>query len=370
MADPQPQLALPPEPMVAIPSPGYWQVVWQRFRRRKLGMAALAFVGFLCLVAILAPCIVGTKPIVCRYKGRLYFPAMAYYSDTWQNRIFDEDGFRKRFSPELLKKKDPNSWALWPPVFQDPYRRVRANEWPGQPANPAQNKGAPNRYNLFGTTQQGFDVFAIMVHGTLVALMVGFVSMGIAALIGITVGALAGFFGGWIDILLSRLIELVMCIPSLVLILALIAIVDKTTIWHIMMVIGVTGWTGIARLARAEFMKLRTSEYVTAARALGATSPRMMFRHMLPNALAPLLVPISFGIASAILVESSLSFLGFGPATSPSWGKLLNAGRSNLSLWWLVVFPGAAIFFTVLTYNVIGEGVQEATDPRLKGAKH
>jgi peptide/nickel transport system permease protein len=201
-----------------------------------------------------------------------------------------------------------------------------------------------------------------------VALLVGFVSMGIAATIGITVGALAGYFGGWIDMLLSRLIEVVISIPSLVLILTLIGMLERTTIWHIMAVLGCTGWTSIARLTRGEFLKLRESEFVTAARALGAGSGRIMFRHILPNAMAPIVVPITFGIAVAILIESGLSFLGFGDANSPSWGSLLSDGRSNYKLWWLIVFPGAAVFSAVLAYNLVGEGLQQATDPRLREA--
>jgi peptide/nickel transport system permease protein len=162
---------------------------------------------------------------------------------------------------------------------------------------------------------------------------------------------------------------MVMSIPSLVLILALIAIVDKPTIWHVMVVLGVTGWTSIARLTRAEFIKLRTSEFVTAARSLGARPARIMFRHILPNALAPVLVPITFGIAAAILIESALSFLGIsGSPTDPRWGTVLSDGRRNLEMWWLVVFPGMAIFLAVLAYNLIGEGLQEATDPRLREA--
>jgi peptide/nickel transport system permease protein len=196
--------------------------------------------------------------------------------------------------------------------------------------------------------------------------------VGIAATIGIAVGAMAGFFGGWIDILLSRIIEVVLCIPALVLILALLAIVEKPTIWHIMAVLGCTRWTAIARLTRAEFLKLKQMEYIAAARALGVGKIRIMFRHILRNALAPILVPITFGIAAAILIESGLSFLGFGaPPPNPSWGTLLNSGRQTIEqTWWLIVFPGAAIFLTVLAYNLIGEGLQEATDPRLRDAGH
>ena len=222
--------------------------------------------------------------------------------------------------------------------------------------------------NFFGTNTQGIDVFAQMVHGTHIAMLVGFVSMGIAATVGIVLGALAGYFGGWIDMIISRIIEVVLCIPALVLILALLAVVEKTTIWHIMAVIGFTRWTGIARLTRAEFLKLKQSDFVTAARSLGAGQMRIIFRHILRNGLAPVLVPISFGIASAILIESGLSFLGFGtPPPNPSWGTVLALGRATIQqTWWLIAFPGIAIFLTVLAYNLIGEGLQEATDPRLR----
>ena len=208
-----------------------------------------------------------------------------------------------------------------------------------------------------------------MVHGTTIALLVGFVSMGIAGTIGITIGALGGYLGGWVDMLLSRITEIVMCIPTLIIILSLIAIIERPTIWHMMVIIGCTGWTSIARLARAEFLKLRGTDFVLAAQALGIGRIRIMFRYILPNALAPVLVPITFGIASAILIESGLSFLGFGaPPPNPSWGTLLNAGRSNMKLTWLIFFPGTAIFLTVLAYNLIGEGLQDATDPRLREA--
>jgi peptide/nickel transport system permease protein len=355
----------------SVPSAGYWRETWRNFRRRKLGMMALLFVGFLCLVALFAPMIAGTKPVVCKYKGRIYFPFLGYYARSWENPIFFRDRFRDLYVTNL-KKKDPDSWAIWPLVYQDPYRRVRDNEWPGQPGNPVGTAGRPNRYTLLGTNQQGFDVFAQLVHGTQVALSVGFVSMGIAAAIGITLGALAGYFGGWIDMFISRIIEVVMCIPTLVLILALVAMLDRVTNYHLMAIVGVTSWTGIARLARAEFIKLKQMEFVAAARAMGAGNWRIMFRHLLRNSLAPVLVPITFGIADAILIESALSYLGFGASPpNPSWGTLLHSGRLAIQqMWWLILFPGVAIFLTVLAYNLIGEGLQEATDPRLKQAAH
>jgi peptide/nickel transport system permease protein len=350
-------------------SPGFWREAWRRFRRRKLAMAALVFVAALTLVAICAPLIAGTKPIVARYKGRIYFPAMGYYNRTWENPIFAKDRFRGRYY-ENLKSRDPESWAVWPLVFQDPYRRVRAGEWPDRPENPQDSP--PSRLNYFGTNQQGFDVFASMVHGAQTAVSVGFVSMSIAATIGITLGAMAGYFGRWVDVLLSRVMEVVMCVPSLVLILALVALLDNVNNMHLMVIVGLTHWTGIARLTRAEFLKLKQMEFVSAARAMGAGSGRIMFAHILRNSLAPVLVPITFGIADAILIESGLSYLGFGASPpNPSWGTLLSAGRRSIEeMWWLILFPGAAIFLTVLAYNLIGEGLQEATDPRLRQDAH
>jgi len=348
--------------------PGFWRDAWLRFRKRTLPYAAFWLVMLLAVVALFSPAIVGTKPIVCKYKGDIYFPALGYFQPSWENGIFITDEVLENY-PQRLKANDPKSWAIWPLVYQDPQRRVRAGEWPDQPANP-DDAAPPTRWNLFGVNDVGEDVFAKMVHGTRIALLVGFVSTGIATLIGLVVGAVAGYFGGWVDLVVSRLIEIVMCIPTLILILALVAILEKPTIWHLMAVIGATGWTSIARYTRGEFLKLKRLEYVTAARSLGASRIRIMLRHILPNALAPVLVPISFGIAAAILIESTLSFLGVGAPTKTSWGRLLNEGRENLSNWWLIVFPGTAIFLTVLAYNLIGEGLQEATDPRLRQDSH
>ena len=196
---------------------------------------------------------------------------------------------------------------------------------------------------------------------------VGFVAVGLATLIGLLVGALAGYYGGWVDSALMRLVDLMLCFPAFFLILAVIAVLEPS-IWNIMVVIGLTGWMGVARLVRAEFLSLREREFVTAARALGAGDARLILRHMLPNALAPVMVSATLGVAGAILTESALSFLGLGvqPPT-PSWGNILTAGKDNIEIaWWLSVFPGLAILVTVMSYNLLGEGIREAIDPRLK----
>jgi peptide/nickel transport system permease protein len=226
---------------------------------------------------------------------------------------------------------------------------------------------APSQAHLLGTDTLGRDVFSRIIYGSRVSLKVGFVAVGLATLIGLLVGALAGYYGGWVDSALMRLVDLMLCFPAFFLILAVIAVLEPS-IWNIMAVIGLTSWMGVARLVRAEFLSLREREFVTAARALGAGDLRLILRHMLPNALAPVMVSATLGVAGAILTESALSFLGLGvqPPT-PSWGNILTAGKDNIEIaWWLSVFPGLAILVTVMSYNLLGEGIREAIDPRLK----
>lgn len=343
---------------------GYWTEAWRRFRRDRLALCALCVIVSLGLMACLAPLIAGVRPIVCSYKGQLYFPFLAYYDERWENPIFFTERFRGNY-PVSLRKKDPESWAIWPLIFQDPYQAVRRGDWPDGEGNSVSSP--PTRGNLLGTDDEARDVFARILYGGRTALLVGFVSMGIAGLIGITLGALAGYCGGWVDVVVSRLIELALSIPSLVLILATLSIVERPTIYHVMAVIGLTRWESIARLTRAECLRIKEADYVLAARAIGASGPRILLRHVLPNALTPIFVTISFGIAGAVLLESALSFLGLGPpAPHVSWGSILDGWLRGTGQWWLAVFPGLAIFLTVLCYNLIGDGLQEALDPRLR----
>ncbi len=209
------------------------------------------------------------------------------------------------------------------------------------------------------------DVLSRMVYGARISLAVGFVAVGIATIIGVFLGALAGYFGGFVDGVIMRFTDLMLTIPSIFLILAVIAFLDPS-IYNIMAVIGITGWMGVARLIRAEFLSLRERDFVQAARAMGAGHGRLIVRHILPNALAPVLVSASLGVASAILTESSLSFLGIGvqPPT-PSWGAILTQGKDNIEYaWWLSVYPGMAILITVMGFNLLGEGIRDALDPK------
>jgi peptide/nickel transport system permease protein len=223
----------------------------------------------------------------------------------------------------------------------------------------------PGSQHLFGTDDLGRDVLSRMIWGSRVSLAVGFVAIGIATLIGLLLGAVSGYYGGHLDSAIMRAVDIMLSIPTIFLILAVIAILEPS-ITNIMIVIGLTSWMEPARLVRAEFITLKEREFVTAARALGATDSRIIFRHILPNGLSPILVSATMGIGGAVLVESALSFLGLGvqPPT-PSWGSLLSSGKDNIEIaWWLSAFPGLAILITVLGYNLLGEGIRDALDPR------
>lgn len=226
----------------------------------------------------------------------------------------------------------------------------------------------PSAAHLLGTDELGRDVLSRIVYGARISLAVGFVATGIALAIGLIVGLFAGYYGTWVDAVLMRFVDIMLCFPSFFLILAVIAFLGPS-IFNIMAVIGLTSWMGAARLVRAETLSLKERDFVAAARAQGAGDGRIIFRHILPNALAPIFVWATLGVAGAILVESGLSFLGIGvQPPNPSWGNMLTSGKDNIEFaWWMSAFPGLAIFVTVLGYYLLGEGIQEAVDPRLKG---
>lgn len=223
----------------------------------------------------------------------------------------------------------------------------------------------PSLQHWMGTDGLGRDVLSRMLHGGRISLLVGLVAVGISTLIGILLGAIAGFYRGWVDVLIMRLVDVMLSIPSFFLILAVIAFLTPSII-NIMIVIGLTSWMGVTRLVRAEFLSLCEREYVMASRTLGARDYRLIFRHLLPNSLTPIIVSAVLGVAGAVLMESGLSFLGLGvQAPQASWGNILTDGKEYIQFaWWLSLFPGLAILITVLGYNLLGEGLRDALDPR------
>lgn len=326
----------------------YWRLVWRQFRKNPLALCGLGLIVLMGLVALAAPFLAGDVPIYLKKDGKSYvFPNLFTYSDLQAENLYA-------------------NFDRWEPAEGDVVLRPLVPYGPTKQNMRGRLEG-PSREHWLGTDDRGRDVLSRMIWGARISMSVGFVAVGIAAFVGILLGALAGYYGGWTDATVLRVIEIVLVIPTFFLILAVMALI-KPSIWLIMIVIGVTGWPGIARLVRGEFMKQKEQDYVTAARATGLGDTRIIFKHVLPNSFSPVFVAATFGVAGAILTESALSFLGFGvPAPTASWGEILKQGQGFPGeRWWLITFPGLAIFVTVVAFNLVGDGLRDAMDPRLR----
>lgn len=329
-------------------SEGYWRVVWRQFRKRPRGLAGLLIIVAIALVALAAPLLAQDVPIYMVKGGKSYvLPYYIIYDDLQTERLYANFD---RWQPA------EGEYALRPPIPYGPNRQdLRERLQP------------PSETHWLGTDDRGRDVLSRMIHASRVAISVGFVAMGIAVVIGVFLGAIAGYFGGWVDALVLRAIETMMVFPTFFFILTVIAFLPPS-IYNIMIVIGLTEWAGVARLVRGEFLRERHQDYAIAAQATGLGNARIIFRHILPNAISPVFVTATFGVAGAILAESALSFLGFGiQPPQASWGELLKQGKGYVrEAWWLVTFPGLAIFATVTAFNLVGETLRDAMDPRLR----
>jgi peptide/nickel transport system permease protein len=376
------------------------QVVSQTFSGigAKLGLTWIAIIGF---CAIFAPVLANSFPLLIKVDGHWSSPMLHYLTATditlmscalaavvlWfikpipgNTRLLVFLGF------VVLTLALTNLFVRTPFVRSyEEYREMRAdgdvqrvinapvpfspndhlNDEPeGLPDHPWK----PSRAHLLGTESNKEDILSVMIHACRIAMSIGLISTGIAVVIGILVGGLMGYFAGIVDLLGMRLVEIFGAIPTIYLLLAFCAAFERN-IYMVMAIIGLTGWTTDARFVRAEFLKLRNQDFVHGAIAAGLPLRSVLFRHILPNALPPLLVSASFGVASAILSEAVLSFLGLGlPVDAASWGRLLNEaarGEGGGFHWWLAMFPGFAIFLTVFSYNLIGEAFRDALDPKL-----
>ncbi|MFZ5471012.1 MAG: ABC transporter permease [Myxococcota bacterium] len=323
---------------------------------RHLWHVALGTLAMLFAVALFADQLASDKPVGLRLAGVTYlFP-----------NVFDPPALRTQTIHSLRARldRDRGDWMLEPLVPFGPHQTFAHQEERGPPPWP------PDAEHPLGTDELGRDVFARIVHGARVSLTVGLVAVGLYVLIGVFLGAIAGFYRGWVDAVVSRAIEVVMSFPTLFLVLAVLGVMRVRSLWPVMVVIGLTRWTEVARLVRGEVLRLKGQDFVLASRALGASDAHLLVRHLLPNALGPVLVAATFGVAGAILLESGLSFLGLGvPPPTPSWGELLTQAHRYLThpgAWWLTLYPGLAIFLTVTAFHLAGEGLRDALDPRLK----
>ncbi len=428
------------------------EYAWSQFKKNRPAYISFWVLISLALIALFAPILANDQPLYANYRGHTIFPAFSF-ENTYELQM--EDGTTERIQLDIAKWKQMEyESVIWAPVpyasnksdfLNSDYMAPSGEQFFKDPAGSLVEM--PSRFrHLLGTNKKGEDVLSGLIHASRISLSIGIISMGIATLIGMILGALAGYFGDnklvttrgsfwvfviglimayyyafmlradilsdaigtsggsllleltlsllifigvsylfyWIgklvgmipllnsrtnipvDSLISRMIEILISIPGMVLILS-IAAIAKPSIVNLMLILGLTRWTGIARFIRAEFLKVRNLEYIQAAQSLGYSETRIIFKHALPNGVAAALVPIAFGVAAAILIESGLSFLGVGvPPDVVTWGSLLSSGRENFQAWWLVIFPGFAIFITVTVYNLLGEGLRDAFDPRLK----
>lgn len=331
----------------------YWSLVKHQFKKNKLAVISVYIVLFLVFIAITADFLANSKPLYAVYNGETYFPVVKdYLSDIG---ISKWSGDMININWKELDNKNKLESVVWTPVPYGSREIDLSNVLIG-----------PGGDHYLGTDGIGRDLLAGLIHGSRVSLSVGFVAAGIALIIGIVLGSLAGYFGGKVDLIIMRFVEIMVTFPLFFLIITIVAIYGSS-IWFIMMAIGFTTWTSDAKLIRGEVLKVRNMEYITAATSIGLPSRMIIFRHVIPNAIAPVLVSGAFAIAGAILTEAALSFLGFGvSATTVTWGSLLNEARSASSAWWLAIFPGMMIFIAVVSYNLIGEGLRDALDPRLR----
>ncbi len=403
------------DPLVQPEDPTWTEIVWGQFRKRTLAYASMWGVIGLFLVAVYVPVVIANKPFLWIDGNGVAFP--------WLVTLFDRTAYPsgidiffntillfwtllavpvvwvwRRSAPLPRRARSARrrnalyaALGVWlvatlgvyavelkrPPTY---YLEQEAKlEAAGTPATAiwplvrigpgdtdvARTMAGPSADHWLGTDSAGSDVFTRLLYGTRVSITVGLFAVALYCTFGTVVGAVAGFFGGRVDALLMRIVEVVICIPSLFLVLAVAAFIPERSIFHIMFIIAVVAWTGPARLVRAEFLRLRELDFVASARAAGFSKAQIIFEEILPNAIGPVLVSATFGVASAILVESTMSFLGLGDASVPSWGQILATGRANSS-WVLILAPGFAIFLTVSLLNLLGEGARDALDPKLR----
>jgi peptide/nickel transport system permease protein len=384
---------------ISRPRRSYWRKILGETFVRWGARLGIIWIGLLAFSAVFAPFLASSFPLLMSEQGEVSSPVLRYLSAAdvvllvlfvtvillW--RIPAKTMYKFAiFLGVLLLSYLIASTVVKPPqlVIYDQHRVAESEgryDWvvyapiPYSPRDYLRDYGDTGlegpfqdqaRQHWFGTEENGADVLSRMIHASRIALGIGFVATGIAMVLGVIIGGLMGYFSGVVDMIGMRLVEIFEAVPTLFLLLTFVAFFGRS-LYIMMVIIGITSWPGYARYVRAEFLRLRQQDFVQAAVAAGLPLNSILFRHMLPNGVGPVLVAASFGVASAILAEATLSFLGLGLVGDPSWGEMLNqAVQSSSFNWWMAAFPGGAIFLTVFAYNLIGESLRDAIDPYLR----
>jgi len=338
-----------------------------KFRTIKRGYYSFLIVVFAYAISFFLPLLVNNEALAVGYKGHWYFPVAKYYpAATFGQQAIGEPDYRAL--ADTLRREGAGNWVLLPPYPYSPTESLF--DLPGSPPNP------PSRQHIFGTDDRGRDIFARLAYGFNVSLSFALLVLTVSLCIGVTAGALLGYFGGKLDILGVRLIEIWSSLPFLYTIIIVSSIVVpiyipgknlvlQPSFWLLIFILTAFDWMGITYYIRGEFYREKAKDYVGAAIAMGASDRSIIFKHILPNALTPVVSFAPFMVVANIGALVALDFLGFGlPAPTPSWGELIGQGVENLTKWWLVFFPLAAMFVTLLLIVFIGEAVREAFDPK------
>ncbi|HEB51359.1 MAG TPA: ABC transporter permease [Desulfobulbus sp.] len=328
---------------------------WNSFRRNRRGYWSLVIFLVLFVTSLFAEVLSNDKPLVIDYQGHLYFPLVKVYPETTFGGDFDtETDYR---DPYILKKlHSAGNWVIFPP---NPYSYDTINLDLDRPV-----PSPPTRENLLGTDDRGRDVLARLIYGFRISVLFGLALTAIGTLLGIVAGAVQGYFGGRVDLFFQRFIEIWGAMPELYL-LIIFASIFKPSILLLLILLSMFGWMGLSDYVRAEFLKGRNMEYVKAARALGVGNLTIMYRHLLPNGMTPVITFLPFRMSGAILALTSLDFLGLGvPPSTPSLGELLAQGKANIEAWWLSISTFVVLVGTLILLIFIGEALREAFDPR------
>ncbi len=334
-------------------SPG--RRAWLRFRANRRGYVSLWIFSIAFVLSLGAELLSNNAPILVRYEGQWYVPQLKVYPETLFGGDFrTETDYLDPFIRDRLSAG--SNWALWPP---NPYKFDTLNYFAPSP-NPAPPSGA----NLLGTDDRGRDVLARLIYGFRVSVLFGLALTALGVVVGVAAGAVQGYFAGRVDLAIQRFIEVWSAVPELYLLLIL-ASLFQPSIWILLVILSLFGWMGLSDYVRAEFLRNRALEYVTAARALGLSDFQIIWRHVLPNSLTPVIAFLPFRMSAAIVALTSLDFLGLGvPSSTPSLGELLSQGKTNLDAWWISVGTFSVLVLTLMLLIFIGEALRDALDTR------